>query len=426
MAINLNVQFRPEQQRLYDERRRFAVRVCHRRFGKTWQAVAELLIEALTTDMKDWRGYYVGPSYKQTKRLAWDYFKAVANVIPGVRINEQELLCDFPNGSRVQLLGAETYDSLRGLYADFAVLDECQLIPSAAYSQVIRPMLADRHGRLVLQGTPSGRRNLLYDLLTYAQKSDDGNWSHHVMPVSATNIIHPDELRAMQREMSEAEYQQEMHCSFNAAILGAYFAKEIQKASDQGRVTKVRYDSAAPLYVALDLGWSDLMVCNFIQPVGTEHHFIKTMAYVQTKIGDMCADWREKVPHAIDKVVLPHDAKQHNLETGRSREDVFRSLGYDTQITPRVGDKHEGIAATRDLLAHCWFDQDECATLVEALLSYRAEYDDTKRVMKMTPVHDWSSHYADAVQTYALGRPSSFVGFDQFPSVPSFSQRVRF
>jgi hypothetical protein len=425
VAINLHIDLRPEQRRLFDERERFAVRVCHRRFGKTFQAVAELLIGALSTYVKDWRGYYVGPSYKQTKRLAWDYLKSFVVAVPGTQINEQELRVDFPNGSRIQLLGAETYDSLRGMYADDVVLDECQLIPSVAYSQVIRPMLADRLGRMTVQGTPAGRHNLLFDLLTYAQKGDPG-WSYHVMPVTQTDIINKDELRAMQREMPEAEYQQEMHCSFNAAIVGAYFAKEMQRASDQGRISKVKYDSAAKLYAALDLGWSDLMVVNFIQPVGTEHHFIKTVAYAETKIADMVNDWKNHVPTSVDTVILPHDATQHNLETGRSREDVFKAMGLDTVVTPRVGDKHEGIAATRDLLGHCWFDAEGCQTLVEALFSYRAEYDDTKRVMKMRPVHDWSSHYADAVQTYALGRPSNdYMNWADYPSVPNFSRRVR-
>ncbi|WP_209940082.1 terminase family protein [Ruegeria sp. HKCCE4148] len=405
MNLELDIDLRPEQEALYDARTRFTVRVCHRRMGKTWVAIVELLVLALTTKRNDWRGIYVAPSYVQAKSVAWDYLKAFTSEIPGTKINEAELRIDLYNGARIRLLGAERYDSLRGQYADHAVLDEAQLIPTAAYTQVIRPMLADRQGSLVVQGTPAGRMNLLFELLQQAKTGDDPAWSGVVVPVTDTDILHPTEIEAMKREMSEAEYEQELLCSFNAAIRGAYLSKEMRIADEQNRITQVKYDPAADVTVALDLGWSDLMVCVFVQQVGTEHHFLGVKAYAETNIADMIRDWG-KLPFEIDNVILPHDAKQHEMISGQTREDVFRSMmkGKPVRIANRVREKHEGIEQVRMLLPHCWFDQTECHILVEALNAYRAEYDEVRRVSKVTPVHDWSSHYFDAVQTYALGR----------------------
>ncbi len=424
MSIRVDIALRPEQAGLYSTAARFAVRVVHRRFGKTWQAIAELLAGALTTNLPDWRGFYVAPTFKQAKRIAWDYIKSFCREIPGVVFNEQELRADFENGSRIQLLGAETYDSLRGQYADHVVLDEAQLIPSAAWSTVIRPMLADRAGRAVIQGTPSGRHNLLFDLFEYAG-GDDPDWSQHLLTVNDTDVLPPNEVKAMKREMSQAEYEQELLCSFNAAIRGAYYAKEMSALDARGQITQIRYDAAAPVYVALDLGWSDLMVCHFIQPVGTEHHFLLTKAYAETKLPDVVNDWKQlELP--IDTVIMPHDAVQHELTSGKTREQVVRQMGHNVRVAPRVRSKHEGIEQVRALLPHCWFDKQACQTTVEACFSYRADYDETKRVVKLSPVHDWSSHYVDAIHTYATGRPDHMVNWDSYPRQMSPSASVRF
>lgn len=423
--VQLHVNFRTEQRSLYDSTSRFCVRVLHRRFGKTWLAVCELLIQALTTDKKAWRGYYIAPTFKQAKRIAFDMLKQFVSDLPRVSINEQELRVDFPNGSRIQLLGAETYDSLRGLYIDHAVLDECAQIPSAAWSQVIRPALADRAGSAVIMGTPAGRHNLLFDLYEYARTSGDPEWSHALLSVNDTNILSPNEVKAMQREMSQAEYEQELLCSFNAAIRGAYYASEMNALTQRGQVTPIKYDAAAPVYVALDLGWSDLMVCHFIQPVGTEHHFIDTRAYQETKLIDMANDWKQ-LPFQIDHVIMPHDAVQHEMTSGTTRENLIRGLGYNVSVAPRVRNKHEGIEQVRHLLPHCWFDQDACKITVEALFNYHSDYDEVRRVVKLSPVHDWSSHYVDAIHTYATGRPNHLTDWSQYPSTLPPSKSVRF
>lgn len=408
MAASVNIIFRPEQLKLHQERQRFALRVCHRRFGKTWQGIAELFAAALQAKHKAWRGFFIGPTYKQVKRAAWDYLKAFAKTIPGTEINEAELRVDFPNGARITLLGAESYDSLRGQYAHAVILDETQLIPSEALTTVILPMLADYKGWLIAQGTPAGRHNLLFELHERAERDPD--WSCHVMPVTATDIIDASELKMLRKLMTDAEWGQEMECSFNAAIRGAYLAREMQAATEQGRVTTVKHEAALDVVVSLDLGWSDLMVATFWQNAGTEHRAIACRAYQHTKLVDMVRSWKQ-LPFPVDHIVLPHDGEVTDLSAGQTRRQIIeQASGVPVTIAPRCRDKHEAIEQVRHMLPHCWFDQDECKTLVEALFGYRSDYDEVKRVQKMTPLHSWESHYFDSVQTYALGRPNSLVG----------------
>ncbi len=400
------------------------MRVCHRRFGKTWQGVAELFAEALTAKHPKWRGFFIGPTYKQVKRAAWDYLKEFASNIPGHSINEAELRADFPNGSRITLLGAESYDSLRGQYAHAIILDECQMIPSQALTTVILPMLSDYKGWLIAQGTPAGRHNLLFELHERAQT--DPAWSCHVMPVTETDIVDAEELRALKRLMSDAEYNQEMHCSFNAAIKGAYLLREMQAAEEAGRLTTVKHEAALDVTATLDLGWSDLMVATFWQQAGTEHRALACRAYQYTKLADMVREWKQ-LPFPVDHIVLPHDGEVTDLSAGMTRREIVeKASGVPVSIAARVKNKHEGIEQVRHLLPHVWFDKDECKTLIEALFGYRSEYDEVRRVHKTTPLHSWESHYFDSVQTYAIGRPNQLPNWGPLPKAAlPISRRLR-
>ncbi len=423
--MKIEVNLRDEQLMLLNERKRFAVRVCHRRMGKSFMACVEVFVEAMTTSLGDFRGYLIAPSYKMGKRINWDIIKSFARDIPGVQFHEQELRADFPNGSRITIVGVENADTLRGIYADAVVIDEAQLVPESVINKVIRPILADRQGRMVVQGTPAGKANALYTLYKYACDADDPEWSAHVLPVTETNVLPPNEVKSMQRRMSQAEYEQELLCSFDSHLVGAYYSREMRVASEQGRISSVKYDVAAPVYAALDLGWSDLMVAAFIQRVGTEHHFIGLKVYQETKLTDMLYDWKS-LPYGIDRIIAPHDADQHELQSGTTRAAVMRSAGYDVTVAPRPKSKHEAIDQVRRALAHCWFDKQECDILIEALNTYRSDYDELRQVQKLSPIHDWSSHYADAVQTYVLGMPSSMTDWSQYPSGVSPSKSARF
>lgn len=155
---------RPLQWRFHQQRTRFCVLLCHRRFGKTVAAVNDLLRAALRTSRTDWRAAYAAPYLGQAKAVAWDYLRHFAGVIPGTRFHEGELRCDLPNGARIRLYGTDNAQALRGLYLDDLVLDEPADIPREVWSQILRPALADRQGRALFCGTPKGCDNLLHDV----------------------------------------------------------------------------------------------------------------------------------------------------------------------------------------------------------------------------------------------------------------------
>jgi len=162
----------------------------------------------------DGRFAYLAPYYRQAKKVAWAYFKEFTHMIEGVRYNESDLSVIFPNGSVITLYGADNPDALRGIYLDGVVMDEVADMRPNVWGEVIRPTLADRLGWALFIGTPKGV-NLFYEL--YQRAKSDPTWYAALYRADETNILHPEELEAAKREMTESQYAQEFLCDFAAS-----------------------------------------------------------------------------------------------------------------------------------------------------------------------------------------------------------------
>ena len=199
---------------------RFAVLVCHRRWGKTVFAVMELILAAAFTVKPDFRGAYIAPFRKQAKDVTWDYFKRFAGKMPGVTFNETELTVSFPNGARITLYGADNAEALRGLYFDYVILDEVADMKPHVWGEIVRPTLADRQGKALFIGTPKGM-NLFFELYNRGQSGGDAAWKSMVFRASDTvgkiPWITQEELDCARNDLTDAQYRQEFECDFNAS-----------------------------------------------------------------------------------------------------------------------------------------------------------------------------------------------------------------
>jgi hypothetical protein len=158
--------------------------------------------------------------------------------------SESELSVTFPhNKARIRLYGAENYDRIRGLYLDGVVIDESGDIDPRAWPEVIRPALSDRKGWATFIGTPKGR-NAFYDMHKRAKESED--WFSDELRASQTGIIDAGELEDARRTMTAEQYAQEYECSFQAAIVGAYYGREMEAAEADGRVGVPAAPAAGP------------------------------------------------------------------------------------------------------------------------------------------------------------------------------------
>lgn len=397
MEVLIDYEPRDQFKPLHNRKHRFASIVAHRRAGKTVACVHELNKQA--TLKRKARFAYVAPFYAQAKDVAWAYIKEAAAPIPGVTFNESELRVNYPNGTTLRLYGADNYDRMRGISLDGVVLDEYGDMDPRAWSEVIRPALADKKGWAVFIGTPKGQ-NAFYEMCERAK--DDDDWLFMKLKASETGLLDAEELQAARREMTEDQYAQEFECSFEAAIPGAYYAKLMAEAEEDGRIGRVPFDPAIRVWTAWDLGIGDSTAIWFAQIVGHEIRLIDYYEANGVGLDHYVAKLREgqRSRYTYAEHWLPHDADHKELSTGKSRIETLRSLGLEARVLP-IARIEDGINAVRMLLPRVWIDKERCAEGIKALKHYRSEWDEKRKVLRLRPLHDWSSHGADAMRYFA-------------------------
>ena len=398
--ITINYKPRKHAEAYHDRTERFAVLVAHRRFGKTVAAINDLIRACFAVDKKDVRVAYIAPYLSQAKAVAWDYALEYTIDIPDIKINHSELRIDFNNGSRFRLYGADNYNAMRGLYFDAIVCDEMADFPHSAWPTVLRPSLTDRKGSCTFISTPKGK-NEFWELYEHA-KSDPTWWSG-MYKASQTNILDPEELEEAKITMGEDRYEQEFECSFEAAIVGAYYAMEMKTAMQDNRITTVPYDPSVGVVTAWDLGIGDSTAIWFAQYVGQEIRVIDYYENSGVGLDHYAKELSNKNYHYMEHI-LPHDVQVKELGTGKSRLETLHNLGIqDVTIAPKLAIE-DGIQAARSMLNRCWFDEEKCNRGIEALRQYRREFDEKNKTWRGKPLHDWTSHGADAWRYLAVGK----------------------
>jgi hypothetical protein len=324
------------------------------------------------------------------KRIAWEYTKQYAAPLIE-QTHESELRVTLKNQAKIYLLGAEKADSLRGIYLDGCILDEFAQIRPSTVSQVILPSLSDRQGWIVYMGTPRGK-NHFYDMYKRAVATPE--WFSMLLKASTSGIIPKSELDLIKSQMDASDYDQEFEVSFDAALRGAIYGVEMEKAETEGRVKEFALDPSLPVDVVADLGYTDDTVLAFFQkaPGGVLIHEV----YINNEL-----EWDSYLDEIdlrnVRDIYLPHDARAKNLQTGRSIVEQTLKRGYRPRMVPDHK-LRDGIAATRKLLPYVYWNLPLCSGAIEAMKSYRREWDEKLGCYRERPVHDWASHTADCVR----------------------------
>jgi phage terminase large subunit len=404
---------RPQFELYHDRTERFAKIVAHRRFGKTVGCINDKIKAALsnTRQFPPPRYSYVAPTYSQAKDVAWGYLKHYSAPIPGIQISESELWVEYPNAARVRLYGADNYDRMRGLYNDGVTIDEPAQMDPRAWPEVIRPTLSDYSGWGTFIGTPKGR-DWFYKIDRDDAGAEQPGWFRAVLKASETGIIPPAELESLRSGLTDEQYAQEFECSFEAAVIGAYYGKLMREAED--RISGVPYEPTVPVYTAWDLGIRDSTAIWFAQVVGRE---IRIIDYYESSGVDLGHYAREIASrqYFYASHIVPHDAQAKELGTGKSRLEVLESLGLKNLTIAPMHRVEDGINAVRTIIPRCWFDAKKCHRGIDALKLYRSEFDDKLQALKPRPVHDWTSHAADAFRYLAMTLDTKIVntGFNR-------------
>jgi hypothetical protein len=365
---------------------------------------ADLVIGALETALPKPQFAYMAPQRDQAKRVAWTYLKDLTRPMWSKPPNESELKISVNNGhggeSTIFVAGADNYDALRGMYFDGVVLDEVGQIRPSAWYRVLRPALSDRRGWAIFAGTPAGK-NMFWNLREEARLNPQTHMLIE-LPASKTGIIHPDELRDAKAQMTEDAFLVEYECSFDAAVPGAYFAKQIGEAFGENRIGKFPIDPAFPVNLVADLGYTDS--CSWWGWQET-HDGIRIVDFMEddNQPIQFYIDWVKSRPYVVNPkgVFLPHDARAKSLQTGKSIIEQFLANGIRPNLVPEMS-LQDGIEAARLTIPQCYFDEEKTYEGLEHLRAYMREWDEKTQTYRNRPKHDQHSHASDSFRYLAL------------------------
>ena len=190
----------------------------------------------------------------------------------------------------------------------------------------------------------------------------------------------------------------EGHC--RQTLDGAIYANEIRTATAENRITKVPWEPKKPVHTFWDLGKADMTAIWFGQVVGFEFRLIDYYQAHGQNLGHYVKALKEK-PYAYGDTWLPHDAKHDLLASELTIEQQMKAHGFKVLISPKLT-RAAGIEAARTVFPKCWFDADKTADGLQSLRHYRYERKDDGMTFTKEPLHDWSSHGADAFRYMAV------------------------
>lgn len=219
--------------------------------------------------------------------------------------------------------------------------------------------------------------------------------------LSATALRDIEELRSKDPDGFEHIYNG--HC--RQVVEGAIYKEQLLTVEKENRITGVPYDANHPVDLYWDLGYGDHTSIWFAQSIGFQFRLID---FLDNNLKGL--DWYLKAlqdkPYLYGKFYLPHDARAHELGSGKSIEEQLREKGKNVEIVTKLS-VEDGIAAARLVFGKCWFDKEKCSDGIQALRHYRWKLDESlsvtdKPVYKREPLHDWASHPADAFRYFAV------------------------
>lgn len=387
--------------------------IWHRRSGKDEIALHRTACAAFERQATYW---HMLPEAAQARKAIWEAInphtgkRRIDEAFPHeLRANtkDQEMMIRFVNGSTWQVLGSDNYNSLVGSPPAGVVFSEWALANPSARAY-LRPIFAENNGWQMYITTPRGK-NHAYK--TYeAGRNNPGTFAQRLTAYD-TNSISVERLAAEKQayiddygvDQGTSLFEQEYLCSFDAALLGAFYGREMREAEDQGRICLVEYDPDYPVHTAWDLGYSDDTSIWWFQVIRGEVRILKYYGASGLEPDDYFKVIADQ-PYKYGLHWLPHDAKAKTLAAkGKSFEQMaWAALGIaNIRLVPELS-VQDGIQAARVMLARSVFDKENTEEGREALTQYQREWNDDKKMFRDSPRHDWTSHASDAFRMMAV------------------------
>ena len=394
--------------------------IAHRRWGKDDVALRIASVKAHERVGNYW---HMLPEYGQARKAIWE---AINPTTGKYRIDETfpqdirsstrntDMVLQLKVGSQWQMVGSDNFNSVVGSPPIGVVFSEWALADPLAWAY-IQPIL-EQNGGWALFITSSRGNNHAYR--THDNFKSRPDCFSQILRADQTDVFSPAQLESIKTELVETFgretgltiFNQEYLCSREGAILGAYYARQIEQARKEGRISRVPHRPDIEVFTAWDLGVDDSMTIWFIQPIGKGFNVIDYYENSGYGLEHYAKVLKEK-DYNYAGHYMPHDAAEREMTSGeiaRSRVEVAEDLGIrPIMVVERARNiniiMQVHIPAVRNILPLCSFDEEKCAKGIAGLESYHSEYDEKNKVLGSRPKHNWASHPSDAFRTFAVG-----------------------
>lgn len=342
---------------------------------------------------------------ESAKRLIEDKIQALG---VGSLFDVQAAQINTPRGGSILFQGmqdhtAESIKSLEGV--DRAWVEEAQTLSDRSW-RMLRPTIRKSDSEIWASWNPRLRVDPV-DKFFRQQGADadiacvQANWRD--------NPWFPAVLEAeRQRDLKNDPdgYGHVWEGEYVTVMAGAYWAKQLREAKEQGRICRIAADPLLPLLTFHDIGGAGagadayaIWVCQFVD------REIRVLDYYEAK-GQMLAehaDWLRRRGYGRARVRLPHDGMHTNNVSGKRYEEHWREAGFDVSSRENdgAGVKRTRVEAVRRLFPQMWFNEATTEAGRAALGWYHAKIDEDRGI-DLGPEHDWASHGAEAFGLMAL------------------------
>ena len=314
---------------------RFRAVVAGRRFGKTFLSTHELLRAALGG--KNRNCWYVAPTYKAAKEIAWDMLNDALPAGYITKKNESALSLLLRNGSTISLKGAEKPDNLRGRALDFVVLDEFADMRPEAWFEVLRPSLSDRKGSAVFIGTPKGR-NHFYDVWTKGVDGEDGWQSFQYTTIQGGNVD-AEEIEAAKADLDERTFQQEYEAKFVNYSGIIYYAFSREESVRRGVLSD-------DLHIGMDFNLDPMSAVVCVRE-GQTLKAVDEIVMYGSNTDEMADEIKQRYPDRRITVYPDPASKQRKTSAGgRTDLSILQNAGFTIKVRnahPAIRDRINAV-----------------------------------------------------------------------------------
>ena len=375
-----------------DSKARFRVASCGRRWGKSALGVREIAKAATKPNSNV---MYVAPSYQMCRNIIWRPLKTKLSSLNWVsKINESRLEITLTNNSLIMLRGADNEQNLRGVGLDFLVCDEIATMKSEAWTEVLRPTLADKEGSALFIGTPKGIGNHFYELFTMAQTHDD--WESFSYTTLEGANVSEEEIQAARDQMDSKTFAQEFEASFETATNLVYYAF---KSENNVKKWDGVADDLKSIYVLTDFGVSPMATVIAV-PTKTGLFVIDEVALFSSNTDEMIQEVRNRYPHQqVTCWPDPAGVQRRSSSGGRTDISILQNAGWNVKYKPRHPAVKDRVNAVNSLLLNSngesrLFVDPKCKELIKSL--GRFSYKEGTLIPDKGGKNDYS-HFPDAL-----------------------------